>query len=105
MRKGVYIDGYERPDVMQYWVNTFLPLMALQEKKMVEWIANGSELVHIDPKLGPGEKRVIVVFQDESSFHVNEYKAAAWYAPWTLSPRNVLKGLEGLDQTWVSKSS
>jgi hypothetical protein len=27
----------------------------------------------IDPKLGPGEKRVIVMFQDESSFHVNKF--------------------------------
>ena len=62
MRKGVYMDGHERPDVVQYWVNTFLPLMALQEKKMVEWIANGSKLVCVDPKLGPGEKRVIMVF-------------------------------------------
>ncbi len=62
LRKGVYMDGHERPDVVQYRVNTFLPLMALQEKKMVEWIANGSELVCVDLKLGPGEKRVIMVF-------------------------------------------
>ena len=62
MRKGVYMDGHERLDVVQYWVNTFLPLMALQEKKMVEWIVNGSELVCVDLKLGPGKKRVIAVF-------------------------------------------
>jgi hypothetical protein len=37
--------------------------------------------VRVDPDLGPNEKRVIAVFQDESSFHVNEYKQDAWYAP------------------------
>jgi hypothetical protein len=29
--------------------------------------------------LGPGEKRVVAVFQDESSFHVNEFKKTTWY--------------------------
>jgi hypothetical protein len=81
LRKGVYMDGHERPDVVQYRVNTFLPLMALHEKRMVEWIANGSELERVEPKLGPDERRVIAVFQDESAFHVNEYKAEAWCAP------------------------
>jgi hypothetical protein len=45
-------------------------LVALHEKKMVQWVTKGSELVHVDPDLGPGEKRVIAVFQDESCFHV-----------------------------------
>ncbi len=55
--------------------------MALHEKRMVEWIMNGSELVHVDPKLGPDKTRVIVVFQDKSAFHINEYKAEAWCTP------------------------
>ena len=56
LRKGVYMDGHERPDVMEYWNNTFLPLMALHKKNMVQWAANGSELVCVDPKLGLGNK-------------------------------------------------
>ena len=72
MRKGVYMDGYERPDVVEYQKNDFLPLMALHKKNMVQWLANRTK--HVDPKLGLGDKRVIAVFQDESSFHVNEYK-------------------------------
>jgi hypothetical protein len=81
LKKGVYMDGHERPDVVEYRLKTFLPLMALHEKKMVQWVARGSELVRVDPDLGPGEKRVIAVFQDESCFHVNEYKQDAWCAP------------------------
>ena len=81
MKKGVYMDGHERLDVVEYQMKTFLPLMVLHEKKMVKWVAKGSELVRVDPDLGLGEKRVIVVFQDESCFHVNEYKQTAWCAP------------------------
>ncbi len=62
LKKGVYMDGYERPDVINYQINTFLPLMAQYEKRMVHWVADGPNLVHIDPKLGPDDKRVIAVF-------------------------------------------
>ena len=79
LRKGVYIDGYKRPDVVEYRRNDFLPLMALHEKNMVQWLANRTECV--DPKLGLGDKRVIAVFQNESSFHVNEYKQIVWCTP------------------------
>jgi hypothetical protein len=75
------MDGHERPDIVEYWKNTFLPLMALHEKNMVQWAANGSKLVCVDPKLGPGDKRVIAVFQDKSCFHVNEYKQTVWCTP------------------------
>jgi len=36
LKKGVYMDGHERPDVVEYWLKTSLPLMALHEKKMVQ---------------------------------------------------------------------
>ena len=84
LKKGVYMDGHKRPDVVEYWKNMFLPLMALYKKNMVQWVTNGSnlsKLVHVDPKLGPDDKRVIVVFQDESFFHINEYKQTLWCAP------------------------
>ncbi len=74
------MDGHERPDVIEYRINVFLPLMASLERRMVQWVLRESKLVHVDPELGPGEKRVIAVFQDESSFHVNEFKKTTWYA-------------------------
>ena len=66
------MDGHERPDVVEYQLKTFLPLMALHEKKMVQWVVRGSKPVCIDLDLGLGEKQVIAVFQDESCFHVNK---------------------------------
>ena len=84
LRKGVYMDGHERPDVVTYQQNEFLPLMASYESRMVRWEPEGddyAELVRKDPVLGPGEKRIIALFQDESSFHVNEYKKNIWCVP------------------------
>jgi hypothetical protein len=86
LKKGVYIDGHESPDIAEYQKNTFLPLMALHEKKMVQWVVNESRLVRIEPDLGPDEKRVIAIFQDESSFHANEYKQTVWCTPCFLFP-------------------
>jgi hypothetical protein len=81
VKKGVYMDGHERPDIVEYQNNVFLPLMALFKRCMVQWRpeGEGTELVHIEPDLGPEEKWVIAVFQDESSFHVNDYKQTSWY--------------------------
>ena len=73
LKKGVYMDGHKQSDIVEYYSMVFLPLMASLEKQMVQWVPKGSKLEHIDLNLGPGEKRVIILFQDESSFHVNEY--------------------------------
>ena len=48
---------------------------------MVKWEVEGSEVMRIDPVLKLGKKRIIVLFQDESSFYANEYKRMIWYAP------------------------
>jgi len=80
LKKGVYMDGHERPDVVEYRNAIFLPLMASLERRMVQWVSRGSELERVDPDLGPGKKQVIAVFQDESAFHVNEFKKSTWYA-------------------------
>jgi hypothetical protein len=39
----------------------------------------GPELNRVDPILAPGEKEVIALFHNESSFHANEFKQSAWY--------------------------
>ena len=46
-----------------------------------EFVAADKPLLRVPPQLQPGEKKVIVNFQDESCLTVNEYKSRAWYAP------------------------
>jgi len=48
---------------------------------MVYWEPKDTELECVEPKLKPDKKQVIVVFQDESLFHTNEYKQNIWCAP------------------------
>jgi len=78
---GGDMDGHERPDIVKYRNNVFLPLMALFERCMVQWKPEGLGLMHIEPDLRPGEKRVIAVFQDKSCFHANDNKQNAWCTP------------------------
>jgi hypothetical protein len=81
MKKGVYMDGHERPDVVKYRNEVFLPLMKEYRVFMSRWDVEGHILKRVDPVLKPGEKRIIALFQDESSFHVNDNKNTVWYAP------------------------
>ena len=81
LKKGVYMDGHERDNVKKYRKEFFLPEMAKYQRAMVKWQPDGSELKRVDPVLGPEEKRIVPIFQDESSFHANEYKQTMWYAP------------------------
>jgi len=78
LRKGVYMDGHERPDVVAYRNNEFLPAMLAFESRMTQYI--GPSLTPKYPELRNGQKRVIALFHDESSFHANEYKTSAWCA-------------------------
>jgi hypothetical protein len=55
--------------------------MASFERRMVCWEAKELGLEHVEPKLGPDEKRIITIFQDESLFHANEYKHDIWCTP------------------------
>jgi hypothetical protein len=75
------MDSHERLDVVEYQNNIFLPLMALFKRHMMQWRleGEGTELMYIEPDLGPEEKQVIAVFQDKSSFHVNDHKQTSWY--------------------------
>jgi hypothetical protein len=81
VKKGIYMDGHKRPDVIKYRDDVFLSLMASYERCMVQWKPEGAGLIHIEPDLGPDEKRVIAVFQDKSCFHVNDNKQTMWCVP------------------------
>jgi hypothetical protein len=90
VKKGVYMDGHERPDVVKYWDDVFLPLMASYKRCMVQWRAKGSGFVRIEPDLGLDEQRVIAVFQDESCFHVNDNKQTSWCVPSSQLLRDII---------------
>lgn len=77
VKKGVYMDGHERFDVVHYRNEEFLPAMLKFERLMVHY--EGPNLTRVEPKLNPGEVEIIPLFHDESCFHANDEKNRAWY--------------------------
>ena len=78
IKKGVYIDGHERADVVSYRQNVFLPKMLEYEHWMTKHEQVGDKLQHIAPTLGAGERELIPEFHDETSFHAFEHKTTFW---------------------------
>jgi hypothetical protein len=74
MKKGVYMDGHKRPDIVEYRNSEFLPLMASYKRHMVQWKPEDVGLVHVEPDLRLEEYQVIAIFQDKSCFHINDNK-------------------------------
>ena len=79
LKKGVYMDGHERDDVVKYRNEVFLPAMAKFEERMTKF--EGPELRRVAPMLREGEKEIIPQFHDESCLTVNDYKVKAWLGP------------------------
>lgn len=76
MKKGIYIDGHEWPDIVKYCQEVFLPAMAQYERHMVKFM--GPELTRVEPDLAPGEKAIITLMQNESCMHAGEFKSNLW---------------------------
>ena len=53
IRKGVYMDGHERADVVKYRTEVYLPAMLEFKHRMVCF--EGPKLVRVEPNLRPGE--------------------------------------------------
>ncbi|RPB23933.1 hypothetical protein L211DRAFT_838386, partial [Terfezia boudieri ATCC MYA-4762] len=76
VRKGVYIDGHEREDVVRYRQEVFLPAMEkLFHSGLREWAEDGSLILKEIPA---GEKEKILVTHDESTFNANDGKRRMW---------------------------
>jgi hypothetical protein len=71
--KGIYYDGHEREDVVQYR-KEFLEKMFEYEKYMSKF--DGEFMDQICPYLLEGEKEVILVVHDECIFYSNDGKRA-----------------------------
>ena len=76
-RKGYYKDGHNRPDIVEYRDNEFLPRMLEYERRMQEFSGANMETV-ISPELLVKEKRVVLITHDENTFYCCELKPLMW---------------------------
>ncbi|KAJ7594803.1 hypothetical protein C8J56DRAFT_885293 [Mycena floridula] len=85
LQKGIYKDGHDRDDVKKYRDKEFLPKMEKLEARMTQYQLVNGVLEGTKPTLGPGEREVIAMFQDECCFHANDYKTSAWFVSFDLA--------------------
>jgi len=76
IKKGVYMDGHEHADVIEYRMNTFLPVMTKFEAHMVHF--NGPDLEWTVPTLKPDEKEIVALYHDELCFQANDATQSTW---------------------------
>lgn len=69
---GQYTDGHERPSVVVYRQEVFLPQFVEHERHMRRWSTDGIE---IDERPG---RRTVVWFHDESTFYANDRRRQQW---------------------------
>ena len=69
-KKGYYVDGHERQDVVQHR-QRYLDQMALIEPRTLKYDGNKMENT-IYPDLQDGQRRAVCIFHDESCYNSND---------------------------------
>jgi hypothetical protein len=79
VKKGVYVDGHKREDIVAYRQEVFLPLIAELDSYTRQYLErdDGTWQV-IKPSLPLGVKRHVMYFHDESCFYRHDYKKIIW---------------------------
>ena len=75
-KKGVYVDGHERDDVVKYRQEVFLPKLQQVRNRLARWNEDGS--VFKEGALPEGDRWVVIVTHDESTFNVNDGRRQMW---------------------------
>ncbi|CAG8848741.1 23605_t:CDS:1, partial [Racocetra persica] len=75
-RKGIYFDGYERPDVVVYR-NEWVKRMFVYKKNMKDFVGESLEFV-LEPRLNLGEKEYVQITYDECYFYANDERRRIW---------------------------
>jgi hypothetical protein len=75
--KGLYYDGHDRPDVLDYRQKHFLPAMQQYRSRMVEYKIGEVE-TELTKQLQPGERRIVLVAHDESTMQANDGEKEGW---------------------------
>jgi hypothetical protein len=75
-KKGLYFDGHDRPDVLAYRQNYFLPTMKSFESRLVRYIVGD-----VDKTVLPSnyvERALVLCAHDESTSQANDAPEKAW---------------------------
>lgn len=76
VKKGVFVDGHERADVVDYRQKVFLPKWREYQRRLVVFDEDGNWSP--PSTLLPGEKPLVLCTHDESTFNANDGKREVW---------------------------
>ena len=75
-QKGVYVDGHERPDVVEYRQKVFIPAIRSYQPRIVEYeVGNCTKRV---VKVLANERPIEIIFHDESAFQAHDAQEKSW---------------------------
>lgn len=77
-KKSLYYDGHERPDVVKYRQEQFLPAMEDHRKRMVEYVVNNVEEELEKKPANYVERRLVLCAHDEMTAQANDGKRKSW---------------------------
>ena len=75
--KGLYYDGHDQPNVLDYHQKHFLPMMQQYWLQMVEYKIGEVE-IELIKQLQPGERRIVLVAHDKLTMQTNNSEKEGW---------------------------
>ena len=110
-KKGLYFDGHEREDVVEYRQNVFLPLMQEYSKRLVFFeVGNVEEESKMN--LPPGVSKLVLLAHDEMTAQSNDDTNMSWVldGEQPLKKKGVGRGLHQSDvicstKGWLPEAS
>jgi hypothetical protein len=81
-KNGMYVDGHEREDVVQYR-NEFIARWKEYEKRFLKFDNDGNQMNELVgfPVAQIGRFRLILITHDESTFYANDRRKTKWIHP------------------------
>jgi hypothetical protein len=78
--KGLYHDGHERPDVVEFRKEVYLKTLKELQHRFPRWEQNpvSQDWMRTPHVLEPGVKEIIPIFHDETTVHAQELLKWAW---------------------------
>jgi hypothetical protein len=77
-KKGLYFDGHDRPDVVKYRQDVFLPAMKEHERRLVRYVVGDVEKESDIPPSNFVETRLVICAHDEMTTQANDGQSMSW---------------------------
>ena len=77
-KKGLYFDGHDRPDVVEFRQGHFLPAMKAYEARLVRYVVGDVDQELIIPRENYVERRLVLLAQDEMTSQANDITSKMW---------------------------